>query len=97
MKKKAVLLTYCMLLAFTGCGRGPIEVEERTVLLADPAFLKEYKRECLAQRGKFCAKEVGTKYVSGNLYSDMIYNTEYLITCTKPKNTKCKPECVIVK
>ena len=71
--------------------------EERTLFLASPEYLRGYKKECLSEGGTFCAKVVHEGSYSGaNPYSDTLTNTEYLITCTKPKRPKSTPACVAV-
>ena len=98
--KKSMLSTFVIILFICGgCERTPMVEEERTVLLADPSYLKVYKQQCERQRGTFCAKIIDKdKSVAANLYSNKITTTEYLLTCKKPKQTPpSEPECVYIK
>ncbi len=95
--KKHLGITLIIMSSFWGCwNRGPMETEERTVFLTDPAFLKPYQQQCIQEHGTFCAKEISTdEKVAANLYSNTVTTTEYLLTCKKPKQTPAaKPECV---
>lgn len=100
MKRVRGLMLIVVAYSFWGCGTsGPKVTEERTVFLADPAFLKTYKLQCEQEHGTFCAKEISNdEYVAANLYSNTVTTTEYLLKCTKPKQTPAaKPECVFIK
>ena len=95
--KKHLSIIFVIMSSFGGCGsRGPMETEERTVFLVDPAFLKPYKEQCIQQHGTFCAKEISTdEQIAANLYSNTITTTEYLLICKKPRQTPPpKPKCV---
>jgi hypothetical protein len=99
MKKGITLTFFIIMFSIAGCKKAPMVKEERTVLLADPSYLKVYKQQCERQRGTFCAKIIDDdKSVAANLYSNKITTTEYLLTCTKPKQTPpSEPECVYIK
>ncbi len=71
--------------------------EERRVMAVSTEYLSDYKAECEAEGGTFCAKIASEdRYTGANAYSDTLHTTEYILTCTKPKKSSGEPACVSV-
>ncbi len=98
MKKSVVYAFVTIIFLISGCKKGPVEVEERTVLLVDASYLKSYKDECRRQHGQFSYKTIcDHRDVAANLYSNKLTTTEYLLICKKPKQTTPPPSCTPAK
>ena len=70
-------------------------VEERTVYVVSPEYLRPYKEQCIEEGGTFCAKRIDTDaYTGANPYSDTLDTTGYLLTCRKKRTDDKEPECV---
>lgn len=70
-------------------------VEEKTVYVVSPEYLRPYKEQCIEEGGTFCAKRIDTDaYTGANPYSDTLDTTGYLLTCRKKRTDDKEPECV---
>jgi hypothetical protein len=70
-------------------------VEERTVYVVSPEYLRPYKEECIAEGGTFCAKRIDAEaYTGANAYSDTLDTTGYLLSCRKKRAIEKEEACV---